>query len=146
MHGSSKLRQALPAILYHLENILPRGGTACVLFPKKILSTLLPKAAVSKNCEILLYGSPTKELRNFKVVKEIPKADVYIIEPDGFTEGGALVRPEETPILAKLDCVGVGSVHQWTEDQPAEYDFVEITKYVTEKGVHSKDNFNLLLP
>ncbi len=141
-----QLQNALYAIQYNLEKILPKGGTACVLFPKNILENILPAAAKEKNCKIILIQGPKILASNLLKERLLEpntnkEADVYITEPAGFTPGGALVEPNEVKQLQNLPVIGVGSALQWTMRAPAEYDYIVLSKIVTETGIHSPEDF-----
>lgn len=121
---------------YYLSRIVPRGGTVCALYPKRILTSLLADIAKEKNCRIITHAAPGAP----------PQADLYLAEPDAFTPGGALASPKEAPALAQCVPIGVGSALQWTRTTPATHDFVALEKTVTELGVYTPEDLEQHLP
>ncbi len=147
-HVSAKYYQnTLYALTYHLEKALPQGGIVCALFPKGILQHILPKAAKEKNCTVIIIQSTKEATLAFMQAgvldqKTDPgKADIYITEPAGFSQNGALVSPQETATIKKYNAIGIGSALQFQEKIPAEYDWLPMSKIITELGIHSIENF-----
>ncbi|VVB81205.1 Uncharacterised protein [uncultured archaeon] len=139
------LENALYALSYNLEKILPKGGTVCALYPKTILQSILPRAAKERNCKVIcISGTPEliKELAKNDILDKktsMEKADIYITEPDGFAKDGALVKPEETELLQKFEVTAIGSALQYTRELPATHDCIAISKAITELGTYSPE-------
>lgn len=131
------------ALSYYIEKVIPRGGVVYVLFPKTILAKLLPPIAEKKNCKVIpLYGSHEAALKLIKTGTYSRKAaepDIILAEPDGFTYGGALFKPEETKLVKGLPLVCVGSSKQWSSIRPATHDLVPVQKIVSENGIHTPE-------
>jgi hypothetical protein len=125
------------AISYHLERAIPRGSVIYALFPKKILSKLLPPIAKAKNCTIIthLTGKTSK----------IDEPDIILAEPDGFSAGGALFTPEETKLVSGLPVICVGSTKQWTHILPATHDLVPVYRIISERGIHTPEQIEELI-
>ncbi len=124
------------ALSYYLEKVIPRGGVVYVLFPKTILAKLLPPIAEKKNCKVItLYGSHEATLYSRKAAEP----DIILAEPDGFTYGGALFKPEETKLVKGLPLVCIGSSKQWSSIRPATHDLVPVQKIVSENGIHTPE-------
>jgi hypothetical protein len=145
---SSALNEKIKyALSYYLENILPKGGTACVLYPKKILTEILPEAASAKKCKIICLNGPpgliSKLTKTGLLQKEMAEADIYITEPEGFTRGGALVHSTETQALKQHNLVGIGSIYNWTQTTPAAHDTIQLERVITEKGIYTSEHFEL---
>jgi len=132
--------QTLYAISYYLEQILPKGGIAHVYFPKEILGAILPAIAKEKNCKIVSIGGTkqaTQELIKAGVIAEShEEPDVILVEPDGMTADGILLKPEEAKQL-KEDAIAVGSISKWASKCPASHDIVQVSKTITEHGIYS---------
>ncbi len=124
------------ALSYYLQEVIPKG---CVIeaFPGPILSAILPSVAMQKNCKVKCSALAHELARLNLLANSNP--ELTIVEPAFFVEGGALVAPGSVSSLQNL--VGVGSVSQWTAENPADLDFVPLAKVVTEIGVFSPEEF-----
>jgi len=137
---------AIYAIEYHLENILPKGGIVCAFFPKSILEHVLPAAAQKKNCKVINVQGTKEAIQALMKAgvldneASMEEADIYITEPDGFTTGGALVRPEEAKTLKNIQVMGVGSIFQKANTTPATHDYIPLSKMITELGIYSPEH------
>jgi len=133
---------SLYAISYYLEKALPTGGVVKAYFPKEILGSILPVVAKEKNCKIISIGGSkhaTAELLKAGVlVNGDFEADVVLVEPDGMTAEGALLKPEEAKQM-KQEAVAVGSISKWASKSPASHDTVQVTKTITELGIFSPE-------
>ena len=134
---SSPLLQNIPkkpeqseyALSYYLEKAIPRGSNILVLFPKKILSKLLPPIAKKKNCTIITTAD---------------KADIILAEPDGFSLGGALFTPEETKQVKGLPLVCIGSINQYNSIIPETHDLVPVQKIIIEQGIYTQEQIEII--
>lgn len=136
---------ALSAISYHLEKIVPKGGIICAYHPKGILASILPAIAKEKNCKVIpVHGSKhaISALLNAKVVAHLPltEADIILTEPDGLSSDGALFKPHEAAELPHREVIAVGSALQFTHERPASHDIAPVSKIVTELGIHSPEH------
>lgn len=124
------------ALSYYLQQVIPKGGVV-EAFPGPLLSAILPSVALQKNCKVKCLALAHELARLNLLANSAP--DLTIVEPVFFVEGGALVQPGFVSSFQNL--VGVGSVSQWTDENPASLDFVPLSKTVTEIGVFSPDEF-----
>ena len=140
---------ALYALNYHLEKIIPKGGIICAIYPKTILQTILPSIAEQKNCKVMLIGGTPEIIKTLKekgILIEAGHADIYLTEPDGFNEEGAFVKPQETEVLMNYNTIAIGSIYQWTDIPPATHDSVPIEKTITEAGILMPEQLKESLP
>ncbi len=137
------------SLSYYLEKAIPRGSVIYALFPKTILAKLLPPIAKQKHCTVIsLYGSHEATLNLLKAGtfgKDIPEPDIILTEPDGFTFGGALFRPEETKLVNGLPLICIGSSNQWTPILPATHDLVPVKRIISELGIHTPEQIEELI-
>jgi len=131
------------ALSYYLEKIIPQGGVIYALFPKTILAKILPHIAKKKHCIVIAYQGSHEATHNLLKAgtfnKNIPEPDLILAEPDGFTYGGALFKPEETQYVEGLPVICVGSSQQWTPVAPATHDLVQVKSIISEHGIHTPE-------
>ncbi len=132
------------AIQHFLHKIVPKGGVICAIHSKSILARTLAKIAKEKNCKIININGTKEATEKFLkagVLAEGLQPDIYLTEPEGFTQGGAIINPDETEHLNNnTELIGVGSALQWTKNTPANYDFIPLTKIVSELGIHKPEH------
>jgi len=126
------------ALEYHLSQALPSGATVCALYPKEILTKLLPIVAKEKKLSVMLIGGNAEAVRALTdagvlVAKGIP--DVYVGEPAGFSSKGSLVHHAETPEWTNRSIIAIGSVQQFATHLLAKFDMLHTHKVVSEIGV-----------
>jgi len=136
---------ALSAISYHLEKVVPKGGIVCTYHPKGILANVLPSIAKEKNCKIISIHGTKEAVENFLKAGVLSnnkpaEADVFLAEPDGLSSDGALFKPHETPDLPHKEIIAVGSAFQFTKERPATHDIASVHRMVTELGIHSPEH------
>jgi hypothetical protein len=136
---------ALGAISYHLERVVPRGGVICAYHPKGILGSILPAIAKEKNCKVLtVHGTKQAVVSLMKAgvlsTGNPAEADVFLTEPDGLSADGALFKPHEASDLPHKEIIAVGSALQFTKERPASHDIAPVYKIVTELGIHSAEH------
>lgn len=132
------------ALEYHLSNAIPKGSVIGALFPKKLLSKLLPIVAKEKNARVIVIG-------NKEIIPSLIKAgvlfegkavpDIFIGEPAGFSKEGVFVSPEETQDWLNNDVLAVCSALQWSSISPAKLDSIPAQKVVSELGVFPHELF-----
>ena len=138
---------SIQGIEYHLAKSLPRGSTVSVIFPKEILTEVLPRVALDRSLRVVLVGG-AQALRDVLLkqgslaMQEGVPIDVFLTEPTAFGRDGAWVNPRESSALANIDVVAVGSVLQWFSHSPRDCDLVKIKTVVSEKGVFSSSHFD----
>jgi len=116
-----------------------------VYHAKDTLANILPEIAKERNCTVIAIEPGKQAQRAFRdagILSDASNADIILIEPAGFTKGGALVAPSEAKDLEGKKVVGVGSILQWTTELPAHYDFVPLTHIITEIGVHTPEHLH----
>jgi hypothetical protein len=148
LYSQPKEEQTEYALSYHLDKTIPRGSVIYALFPKKILGKLLPKIVKEKKCTLItLYGNqaPLKQLSADSHGKELPEPDIILSEPDGFTFGGALFKPEETELVSELPLLCIGSGKQWTPITPSTHDLVPVKKIISEHGIHTPEQMEEII-
>ena len=124
------------ALSYYLQQVIPKGSVIGAV-PGPLLSALLPSVAIQQNCKVSCLALAHELARLDLLTNKTP--DLVLVEPAFFVEGGALVVPGSVTSFQNL--VGIGSVSQFTYDNPAELDFVPLSKVVTEIGVLSPEEF-----
>lgn len=150
-HGQliKQLENTKYALGYYLEKTIPKGGTICLLYPKTILRSILPEIAERKKCRVICVGAETKltqELMEKGILEQKnTEPDIYLTEPDGICQDGAIVRPQETETLKQYKTYAITSTLQWTEKTPPTHDCVEVYKTITEKGIMRIDSLLLYL-
>ncbi len=136
---------ALSAISYHLEKVVPKGSIVCAYHPKGILANVLPQIAKSKNCKIISIQGSKEAIENFLKAGVLSnykpsEADVFLAEPDGLSSDGALFLPKEARDLPHKEIIAVGSVLQFTKERPATHDIASVHRMVTELGIYSPEH------
>ncbi|MEM3154917.1 MAG: hypothetical protein QW165_05155 [Candidatus Woesearchaeota archaeon] len=145
------LEKAELAISFHLQKIVPKGSIICAYHPKSILAKILPNIAKEKNCKIIAIHGTKEAMQAFiksgTLTYELPhKADTFLAEPDGLTADGALFNPKEVCELPHNEIIAVGSVLQFTNKRPANYDVANVSKIVTEIGTYTPEHLALEIP
>lgn len=134
------------SLKYYLDQAIPKGSIICAIYPKKILTELLPQIAKEKHCKIInIYG--TKELtrtllKTNLLAAENQKPDLFITEPDALTPGGALVKPNELSSLQDKKLIGITTTQQWTNEKPETHDYIPLHLTITELGIHTPENLD----
>jgi len=126
------------ALEFYLNQIVPRGGIVQAIYPKSILAKLLPKVAKERNAKIVVAGRNEffPQLMKSGLVLNVPaEPDVYIGEPEAFSEHGVFISPHETEEWVHPSVVAIGRQHQWADEHRARFDIVPVKKVVSELGI-----------
>jgi len=137
---TSHLQTLERALAHSLEQVIPRGSLVHVIAPGPILTKHLPPIAREKRARVIVSQGNSHAFRELLSTEPHASADIHLIEPAGFTHGGALVEPHTTiPEGARL--IGVGSALQWSNATPSTHDFASLDMFVTELGAYHHDHF-----
>ena len=148
-HYIKYLENAAYALEYNLSHLLPEGSTVCVLYPKSILTKILPSIAKEKKLRVILVGSNAQligALIHANLLAPNGEPDVFIGEPAGFSTHGVFVLPEESEVWRNNQVIAVGTALQFSAHRPAKFDMVSAFKVISELGVLPYELFSEKAP
>ena len=148
MQENMQTKQKEYALEYYLNKVIPKSGTVCVISPKKYLTSFLPRIAKEKKCSLFVINAQLdflKTLLDNKVPyvcpSYLPEADVHLIEPQGITNGGILVSPNDAKVAQHNGLTAVVSASHWSSDSHPSLDMISAKNIVSELGILTQEKF-----